>query len=289
MINLLTFDVEEWFRANYPSVSRRGQENPPRPTAGFREEDVRLDMNVKRILDLCAQYGAKATFFVLGQTAKRYPRLVHRIMDAGHEIASHGYEHALVYKMTPEAFRTDLRKSLELLESLTGAKILGYRAPSWSVFLPMSWFFDELKKNGLIYDSSLFPARNFLYGDKTAPRFPHPVDGLVEIPASTLAWLGHRVPFASGFFFRVSPLPFIRMGIRALHRKKQPVMVCLHPREVDPEAPKPIGWSWRDRWVHSFGTRGAARKLEHLLEEFSFSSIRDFLSCGSSKSLGRRE
>lgn len=279
MINLLTFDVEEWFQANYPSVGREAKRKGSflSPTASFIEEDSGLEANLERILELCAKHRAGATFFVLGRTAERYPWLIRRIARAGYEIASHGYEHKLIYNLTPDAFRMDLQKSLTILERLSGEKVLGYRAPSWSVFRSMGWFFEELKKSGLIYDSSLFPARTFLYGEKDAPRFPHSLGGLIEIPASTLEWKRVRVPFSSGFFFRAFPVAFIQRGIRALHRERQPAMLCLHPREIDPKTPRPAGWNWRDRFLHSFGTGRADRKLELLLEKFSFTSISDYL------------
>jgi len=278
MINLLTFDVEEWFQANYPSVRSEG-ESPRLRSSRFRVEgDARLEANLARILHLCEKSGATATFFVLGQTAERYPEIIPMIKKAGHEIASHGYAHVLVCAQSAASFRADLGRSLDLLRNLAGEKILGYRAPSWSVFQHLDWFFDALKEGGLVYDSSLFPARTFLYGDRSAPRFPHRIRGLLEIPASTLSWAGLRIPFASGFFFRVFPLAFIRHGIRTLNRKNHPVMVCLHPREIDILSPRPSGWSPRDRFIHCVGTRTAERKLERLLQEFQFCAIREYLS-----------
>lgn len=278
MISLLTFDVEEWFQANYPSIRRRRTSHLD-SIVSSSGNDERLESNLTRILDLCHRHQARATFFILGQTAERYPSVVLRILKADHEIASHGYEHALIYERTRDWFRSDLRKSLAILEGLTGQKILGYRAPSWSVFQHLNWFFEELKNHGLVYDSSLFPARTFLYGERDAPRFPQAIQGLVEIPASTFSWAGLRIPFSSGFFFRIFPLVFIRVGMRALQRKGQPAMVCLHPREIDPSMPKPPWATWRDRFIHSVGRRRTARKLEALLKEFSFVSIRDYLSC----------
>lgn len=267
MLNLLTFDVEEWFRANYPSTTLSSQV----------EVDERLEVNIRVLLDLCAEYQARATFFILGRTAERHPGIVTLIQEKGHDIASHGYEHILVYEQTPEIFRADLKKSLAVLEGISQQRILGYRAPSWSISTRLPWFFDILKKHGLAYDSSLFPARTFLYGDSRARRFPHSIGNLIEIPASTLSLFGLRIPFASGFFFRLFPGFFISLGIKTLNRRGHPAMLCLHPREVDVSSPR-LELTRKGRFIHYVNIKTARRKLVGLLASFSFYSIRDYLS-----------
>jgi polysaccharide deacetylase family protein (PEP-CTERM system associated) len=267
MMNLLTFDVEEWFQANYPSTA----------FAPRVEVDERLEVNVRGLLDLCAEHQARATFFILGRTAERHPRLIPLIQEKGHEIASHGYEHILVYEQTPEVFRADLKKSLAVLEGISRQGILGYRAPSWSINTRLPWFFDLLEKHGLAYDSSLFPTRTFLYGDSRARRFPHSIGNLIEIPASTMSLFGLRIPFASGFFFRLFPGFFISLGIRALNRRGQPAMLCLHPREVDVSSPR-LKLSRKERFIHYVNIKTARKKLTGLLASFSFCSIKDYLS-----------
>ena len=267
MNNLLTFDIEEWYHANFPA-------------AGIPEKqslDERLESNVQKLLDLCEKHDARATFFVLGETAEKYPGAVLRIKEKGHEIASHGYRHELVYSLAPEAFAADLRKSMDVLEPLARQKIIGYRAPSWSVLHHMGWFFDILKKNGLAYDSSLFPAKTYLYGDRRAQRFPHKINGLDEIPASTLVLGRWRIPFASGFFFRFFPYFLIRAGIRNLNRRGQPGMICLHPREMDASSPR-LALPPRDRFIHFFHLKTTEIKLDKLLAAFKFCSIRDYLT-----------
>ncbi len=267
MLNLLTFDVEEWFQANYPSVALV-------PRVGV---DEGLEANVRGLLDLCVEHQARATFFILGRTAERQPGIVRLIQEKGHEIASHGYEHLLVYEQTPDGFRADLKKSLDVLEGISQQGMLGYRAPSWSVNTRLPWFFDILEKHGLAYDSSLFPARTFLYGDSRARRFLHSIGNLIEIPASTVSLFGLRIPFASGFFFRLFPGFFIRLGIRALNRRGQPAMLCLHPREVDVSSPQ-LELTRKERFIHYVNIKTARKKLEALLASFSFCSIRDYLS-----------
>ncbi len=269
MRNLLTFDIEEWWQANYRSV---GPSRDP-------ERDDRLEANVIRLLHLCKTHRTRATFFILGRTAERYPGVVRKIRAGGHEIASHGYRHALVHRLTPEAFAADLRRSLEVLAGLGGAKVRGFRAPSWSVDRRMGWFFEILGENGLEYDSSLFPVRTFLYGDRKACRFPHRLNGLVEFPASTWSFVGMRIPFSSGFFFRFFPLPLIRLAIAALNRKGKPALICVHPREVDPAGPR-LALPPRERFIQYFKVGTVERKLDRLLSRFEFCSISDYLGPG---------
>jgi polysaccharide deacetylase family protein (PEP-CTERM system associated) len=266
-LNLLTFDIEEWFQANYRMPGDR-----PMP-----ERDDRLERNVERLLDICVRHGATASFFVLGETAERYPGLVGEIKRRGHEIASHGYRHALVYDRTPQDFAADLRRSIALLENLAGERVRGFRAPSWSIGPHMDWFFALLAENELIYDSSLFPMKTFLYGDSTAEAFPHKVRDIFEFPASTFRFLGRRVPFASGFFFRFFSSSVIRRAIRSLNRRGLPAMICLHPREIDPSAPR-LALPLRERFIHYHGIRSTERKLTHLLDSFRFVSIREYLN-----------
>lgn len=266
MNNLLTFDVEEWFQANYPEVE----------VSKKFEHDERLELNVEKLLDLCEKHKARATFFILAQTAEKYPGVLLRIKERGHEIASHGYRHALVYRQAAGEFAADLRKSLGILEGMTKEKIIGYRAPSWSVFSSLDWFYEILEKNGLVYDSSLFPAKTFLFGDKRARRFPHRINGITEFPASTLSFFGWRIPFANGFFFRFFPYLVIKRGINILNKNGQPAVICLHPREIDAASPR-LALPCREKFIHYVNLKTAAKKLDALLGSFKFCSIRDYL------------
>ena len=266
MNNLLTFDIEEWFQANYPEIEIEKS----------LEKDERLEFNVGRLLDLCEKHKTRATFFILAQTAEKYPGVILRIKERGHEIATHGYHHALIYQQAAEEFAADLRKSLNILEGMTQEKILGYRAPSWSIYSHLQWFYEILEKNRLVYDSSLFPAKTFLFGQKKAGRFPHRINGITEFPASTLSFLGWRIPFANGFFFRFFPYFFIKRGISILNKRGQPAMICLHPREIDASSPR-LALPRRERFIHYINLKTAEKKLDALLGSFKFCSIRDYL------------
>ena len=263
---LLSFDIEEWFHANYDAV---GPEQP-------EEHDDRLMVNIRTILELCMENKARATFFILGKTAERYPGLVEIIRDGGHEIASHGLSHRPVSKMTPKEFEIDLDRSLDILRKRAGTEIVGYRAPSWSVRRDMDWFFDILESRGFLYDSSLFPAKTYLYGDNRTPRFPFRIGRLHEIPPSTLEILGCRMPFSGGAAFRIWPYAILRKGLTRFKRLGRPGIVYLHPREVDPAGPR-LSLPLRDRIVHYAGLKTARRKLSRLLAGFPFVSFRDYI------------
>jgi polysaccharide deacetylase family protein (PEP-CTERM system associated) len=263
---LLSFDVEEWFHANYDAVG-------PEPPEG---RDDRLIANIRTLLELCAENKARATFFILGGTAERHPGLVETIRDAGHEIASHGFSHRPVSNMTPKEFEADLDRSLDILKTRAGTEIVGYRAPSWSVHRDMDWFFDILESRGFLYDSSLFPAKTYLYGDNRIPRFPFRIGRLLEIPPSTLSLAGRRMPFSGGAAFRVWPYAVLRAGLARFERRGRPGIVYLHPREVDPGGPR-LPLPLRDRIVHYAGLKTARKKLSRLLAAFPFISFREYI------------
>ncbi|MEW6457428.1 MAG: polysaccharide deacetylase family protein [Acidobacteriota bacterium] len=267
MINLLTFDIEEWFHANYDVVDLLGKFG----------EDERLKFNTQRFLSLCERHNARATFFILARTAEKYPDIVLMIKEKGHEIATHGYSHVLVYKQSPEEFEEDLKRSIDVLQGITGEKIVGYRAPSWSSYQNFDWFFRILERNEIIYDSSIFPMKTFLYGDRYAERFPYRINNIIEIPATTLNLLGMRVPFSGGFYLRFFPYSFIKMGIKNLNKQNQPAMIYLHPREIDDLTPK-LDLPFKERFIHYVNLKTAEKKLDRLLESFKFSSIKDYLN-----------
>jgi len=264
-LNILTFDIEEWYQANYPGLKIE-RENL---------EDRNLDKNIQILLKLCRLHGARATFFILGKTAEKYPALVPMIKAAGHEIACHGYRHELIYNLSPAEFELELKKALEILESQAGEKILGFRAPSWSVRKDMAWFFKLLEKYGLVYDSSLFPLKTFLYGEKGINPSPHFIGQLLELPPSTLNLSGFTIPFSGGFYFRAMPYFLIKTGIKKLNLRGLPAIAYLHPREIDPDAPR-LPLSLAQKFIHYTGLKRALTKLEKLLTDFQFTSIRNY-------------
>lgn len=264
-LNILTFDIEEWYQANYPGLVRE--------SGDF--EDTRLEENICRLLELCQQHQAKATFFILGTTAEKYPSLVPMIKSHGHEIACHGYHHNLIYNLSPSEFDSELKRALQILESQAGEKIIGFRAPSWSIRKDMIWFFSLLEKYGLVYDSSLFPLKTFLYGEKRANPRPHFIGQLLELPPSTINISLVKIPFSGGFYFRVLPYFLIKKGIKRLNEEGLPAIVYLHPREIDPNSPR-LPLPLKPRFIHYFGLKRALAKFQTLLRDFRFTSIRDY-------------
>ena len=272
MKNIFTIDTEDWFHANYED------------DLFTNNSDVRstVEENTEVYLRVLAENSATATFFVLGFVAEQHPNLVRRIADAGHEIASHGYGHQLIYKQTPEEFREDILRGKKLLEDITGKPVLGYRAPSWSITEQSFWALEILEEEGFRYDSSIFPFKNFLYGVAGAPRFPYAAkryasgaNNLIEIPPSTVH-IGMNIPFSGGFYFRAVPYPFIQAFSKQVNREGHPVVFYLHPREIDPEQPR-LKLNARDALIHYFGIRGCEKKLRRALRSFSCCSIREFL------------
>jgi polysaccharide deacetylase family protein (PEP-CTERM system associated) len=233
MQNMLTIDVEEWYHLNYASMQSQHHV--------ARESRVRA--NTQLLLDILAESDARATFFFLGSVAERDPALVRDVGARGHEIASHGYGHELVYSQTPDEFATDVKRSLDILRDITGQPVLGYRAPSWSVSHATPWAFETLAELGLRYSSSVFPFTTYLYGDSRAPLLPfvrrlEHGRCLYEVPATVLSLGRMRLPFGGGFYFRAMPLWLTRLATHLVNRRGQAVVFYLHPREIDPAQPR---------------------------------------------------
>lgn len=220
MLNALTIDLEDWMQSNLA---------PDRPIT------PRVVTNVHRVLDLLADTGVRATFFVLGKVADLYPELVRDVAGAGHEIASHGWGHLLVYRQTPDAFRADVRRSVQQLRGLLGRAPLGYRAPGFSITRRSLWAGPILAEEGFRYSSSIFPIRKRRYGIADAPRFPYtwPDCPLVEFPLTTARWLGWNVPVCGGGYLRLFPYVVLRRALRALQRAGRPGVLYFHPYELD--------------------------------------------------------
>ncbi len=270
MINIFTVDTEDWFHANYEGTD----------FSDDLKESSTVERNVDSYLEHLEGYGCKATFFVLGTVAEQFPQMIRRIADCGHEIASHGYAHLLVYRQSPEEFREDVHKSKSLLEDISGRRVLGYRAPSWSVVKESLWALDVLVQEGFLYDSSIFPTKNFLYGIPDAPRFANrPVvdgreAGILEIPPSTFRAAGLNIPFSGGFYFRALPFFLIDWFTSSVNSSGEPAVFYLHPREIDPAQPR-LELSLRDGFIHYCGINGCERKLLKLLKKHKTASIAD--------------
>lgn len=271
MVNILTFDLEDWYHGNFLENEEQ-----------IKNRESRVVEPTLRILELLKQTNSKATFFVLGSVAEEYPALIKKIHEQGHEIASHGYKHRLVYKLSPQEFSKDVDKSLKVLHSIINEKIIGYRAPYWSINPDMEWPIETLIENGMLYDSSIYPFKTYLYGDNEAPRFKYKVQTkksrqFIELPPSVLEVLGKRIPFCGGFYFRLLPYWLIRRGFQQINKKeKQPAVFYLHPYEIDNKKTK-NSKGFKNNFILHVNVKKAEKKLTKLLNDFQFISIKNYL------------
>jgi polysaccharide deacetylase family protein (PEP-CTERM system associated) len=271
MRNLLTIDVEDWFHTSALD-----------PYIGPEQWDhleSRVVPNVHRLLEILKNHQTKATFFILGWVAERFPELVREIDAHGHEIASHGYRHRLIYDLSPDKFREYLARSKETLEDIIGKTVVGYRATSFSIIISTLWALDIIREAGFVYDSSIFPIGGHdLYGIAGFPRSPYAhANGLVEIPPSTLKILGKNIPFGGGGYFRLYPYWVTNLGIRRINREGYPAMVYLHPWELDPDCPRVAQADGRTRFRQYVNLRKTEPRLTRLLEDFPWGPVRDYL------------
>ena len=274
MRNVLTFDVEEYFQVS-------GFRDAVDPGDWDRFES-RVERQVLPLLDRLDAAGAGATFFVLGHTAERHPALVREIAARGHEIASHGYGHDLVYDRGPRAFRRDVRRAREVLSGILGFAPAGYRAPSFSVTAASLWALPILAEEGHLYDSSVVPIRHDRYGIPGSPPIPHVRrvgEGrfLRELPPLTRTFAGRRVAAGGGGWFRLFPYGFVAEAVRRMNGDAQPAAMYFHPWEFDPDQPRIPGTRRRARLRHFVGMKGAGEKLRRLLGEFEWGTAREAL------------
>lgn len=238
----------------------------------------RVEASTRRVLDLLSEYGVKATWFVLGYVAERFPGLVAEIHGRGHEVGSHGHSHQLLQKQTPERFRAELVRSMDAISRVTGEEVEGHRASSFTLSPETQWALEILESEGISYDSSVSPTRNFLYGWPEAPRYPHRVRGmgLIEFPASTVELLGYRAPVAGGFALRFFPYWLTRWAIRKINRAGHPAIVYVHPWELDIDQPR-LDLKARWRFLRYYGLASTEPKLRRLIEDFEFAPMREFV------------
>ncbi|AOL23399.1 polysaccharide deacetylase family protein, PEP-CTERM locus subfamily [Erythrobacter litoralis] len=269
LVNGLSVDVEEWFQVGaFERVIDRAD------WAGMAS---RVEDNVDFLLDLFAEARVRATFFTLGWVAERHPALMRRIAGGGHEIASHGYDHARVFTLSRRIFAQDIAKARCLIEDASGARVSGYRAPSFSIDARTPWAFEELAAQGYAYSSSVAPVAHDHYGWPEAPRFAfRPVAGspLVELPVTTAMLGQRRVAAGGGGFFRVLPYSFSRWAIGQVNaRERRPAVFYFHPWEVDPDQPRMDHAPLRSRLRHYTGLESMAGKLRKLLGDFEWGRV----------------
>lgn len=266
MINGLSVDVEDWFQVGaFEKVIDR---------ADWDRLDLRVEANCDAILALFDEAGVKGTFFTLGWVAQRRPDMMRRIAAAGHEIASHGWDHARVFTLDRAGFADDLARARAVLEDLTGQRVTGYRAPSFSIDPRAPWAHEVLAEQGYAYSSSVAPIRHDHYGWRDAPRFAfRPVAGsdLIEIPVTTAQWGGRRMAAGGGGFFRLLPYAVSRHAITRVNRiDARPALTYFHPWEIDPGQPRVAHAPLRSRLRHYSRLGAMAGKLRRLLKDFAW-------------------
>ena len=266
IVNGLSVDVEDWFQVGaFESVIERDDWNSLAD---------RVERNVHAILDMFDEAQVKATFFALGWVAQRHGGLMHEIVLRGHELASHGWDHGRVFRMERKAFAEDIARARKVLEDAAGVRVVGYRAPSFSIDRRTPWAFMELAEQGYAYSSSVAPIGHDHYGWPDAPRFafrPLPWSELVELPVTTATFAGKRLAAGGGGFFRVIPYAFTRWAIRQVNgREGRPAIFYFHPWEIDPGQPRVAGAPLKSRLRHYANLEKMAGKLRQLVHEFAW-------------------
>ena len=264
VLNGLSVDVEDWFQVGaFETVIDRKD---------WDSLDCRVERNCAQILDLFDAANVKGTFFTLGWVAQRYPAMMRRIADAGHEIASHGWDHVRVFTLGREAFAEDIVRARKVLEDTTGQQVTGYRAPSFSIDARTPWAHEVLAEQGYAYSSSVAPVVHDHYGWREAPRFAfRPVAGadFIEIPVTTAEVAGRRMAAGGGGFFRLLPYSVSRWAVRQVNlRDHRPAVFYFHPWEIDPDQPRPASAPLKSRLRHYTNLDVMAAKLSRLVHEF---------------------
>jgi len=273
VVNAMSVDVEDYYHVSaFDRVV---------PKDEWTRLESRVVANTERLLGVFDRAGVKATFFFLGCVAERYPALVRRVADLGHEVASHGYHHQLIYSLPPSQFRDDVRSSKRLLEDLSGQAVRGYRAPSYSITKASLWALDVLIEEGYEYDTSIFPIHHDRYGIPDAPRHVHGIERkggtIIEVPPSTVRFAGVNVPIGGGAYFRLFPFEWTRWGIERVNEVEgKPVMFYLHPWEVDPEQPR-FQVSTTTRIRHYTRLKQTLPRFTRLLDQFRFETVASML------------
>lgn len=259
MINALTIDLEDWRQSTF---------NNEAPIT------ERVVENTKKILDIFAETNTKATFFCLGLVAEKYPQLIKDIHNQGHEISTHGWSHGSVKEMGADKFKQELTGSIRILEDICGVKVLGHRAPNFSIDLETEWAFEIIAELGLIYDSSLFPIKGKRYGSpECSLKSFHINKNLVEIPLTALDFGGRRWPVLGGGYFRLYPYLLSSYFLRKINRDGRPAVVYIHPHEVDTQDLKKGDIPYKIRFHQGLFRYRIAARLKKLLSDFKFDSI----------------
>jgi polysaccharide deacetylase family protein (PEP-CTERM system associated) len=275
LVHTMSVDVEDYFQVEAFAGSVSSKEWDAFPSRVFD--------NTLRVLDLFDAHNVKATFFFVGWVADKFPSLVRETQRRGHEIACHSYWHRPVYKLTPREFREDTRRARLAIEQAGGTRVIGYRAPTWSITAKCLWALDILAEEGFVYDSSIYPIHHDLYGVPNAQRFPYSrlaANGasLHEFPPATVSLMGMTLPAAGGGYLRIFPLAYTDFAFRQIGRSaKQPVSVYFHPWEIDPGQPR-IPAGLKSRFRHYTNLHRMERRLIHIMSRHTFGRYCDRLT-----------
>jgi polysaccharide deacetylase family protein (PEP-CTERM system associated) len=268
LTNAMTVDVEDYYQVSAFEPHVRRDE--------WDLYESRVERNTERVLELFDAHQIRATFFMLGIVAERHPGLVRRIVDADHELASHGYAHVRVTQQLPHEFRADVVRTKELLEDIAGCAVRGYRAASYSIGANNLWALEVLRETGHDYSSSIYPIRHDLYGMPGAPRFAfrHDGNGLLEIPVTTVRVLNQTLPCGGGGYFRLMPYRVSRWAMQRVNRHDhQACVFYFHPWEIDPEQPRPSDLRLKTRVRHYLNLNRMEARLARLLRDFRWARM----------------
>lgn len=272
MRHALTIDVEDFFQVHALSKTIARDE--------WGSYASSVAESTETILALLAAKDIKATFFCLGWIAERHQHLIRRIHAAGHEIASHGYAHQVIYQQDPAVFREDVKKAKAILEDITGVPVRGYRAPTYSITEQTLWALDILEELGFVYDSSIFPIRHDNYGIPDAPRFPYRLNPrrLVEFPISTVRLGPLNLPIAGGGYFRLLPYPLTRLGLQTIVAEGRPFIFYVHPWEFNPAIPRLKALPMLSRFRTYVGLDMTTSRFGRLIKDFAFTTAWNVLN-----------
>ncbi len=260
--NALTIDVEDYFQVSaFAPYIRRDE---------WDARECRVECNVDRVLALLDAHGVKATFFTLGWIAERHPKMVRRIVEGGHEVASHGYGHQRASDLSPDEFARDVTSAKKILEDIAGHEVRGYRAPSFSIGTGNLWAFDVLAGAGYRYSSSIYPIRHDHYGMPDSPRFAYRLaSGLLEVPVTTIRMFDRNLPSSGGGYFRLLPYALSRWMLRKVNAEdREPAVFYFHPWEIDPGQPRVAGIDAKTRFRHYVNIARMEGRLAQLLADF---------------------
>jgi len=268
--NALSIDVEEWFCGHILQKGLAGR--------GWEAQELRALKNTRKVLSILDYHQTKATFFVLGWLAERIPELIKEIDEAGHEIGIHGYAHISITEMTHDEFEADLMKALEVIGGLIKGRIYGFRAPHFTITSKTLWALDTLARHGIQYDSSVFPLS--FHPDYGIPDSDLTIfkitPGMIEVPLSVVDYFGNRIPCAGGGYFRLFPYGLTKHLLARCNREGRPIVFYLHPWELDPDQPR-INLPFHNRIRHYYNLERVEYRLNKLLEDFSFTNIREVI------------